>query len=127
MTVTNDACAKSTQALPPGPVLCGGRDTAAPGSRIEQAPPFGETANWSCRDLETANVGHAEISAQRRCGRRIIRQSGWRASLVALALVSLFGHAACTGSPATLALRPDFEVKTSVGIASVSIREHCLG
>ena len=38
-------------------------------------------------------------------------------------LVLLFGLAACTGSPASLALRPDFEVMTPAGIASVSIRE----
>ena len=30
---------------------------------------------------------------------------------------------ACTGSPATLALQPDFDVATSAGPASVSIRE----
>ena len=35
MTVTNDACAKSTQALPPG--LCGGRDTAPRFSHRAQA------------------------------------------------------------------------------------------
>jgi hypothetical protein len=40
----------------------------------------------------------------------------------ALALAALFGPGACTGSPATLALRPDFEVKTLGGIDSVSIR-----
>src|SRR5437868_4782950 len=39
------------------------------------------------------------------------------------ALVLLSGLAACTGSPATLALQPDFEVMTPAGIASVSIRE----
>jgi hypothetical protein len=52
----------------------------------------------------------------------IIRPSGSRASVIALALVSMFGPAACTGSPTTLALRPDFEVKTLGGIAGVSIR-----
>jgi hypothetical protein len=39
----------------------------------------------------------------------------------------LVGLAACTGSPATLALRPDFEVKTSAGVASVNIRESLPG
>jgi hypothetical protein len=38
-------------------------------------------------------------------------------------LLLLSGLAACTGSPATLALRPDFEVMTPAGVASVSIRE----
>jgi hypothetical protein len=35
--------------------------------------------------------------------------------------------ASCTGSPATLAMRPDFEVMTPAGVASVSIREAPLG
>jgi hypothetical protein len=39
------------------------------------------------------------------------------------ALLLLFGLASCTGSPATLALQPDFEVMTPAGIASVSIRQ----
>lgn len=39
------------------------------------------------------------------------------------ALLLLSGLAACTGSPATLALQPDFEVMTPAGIASVSIRQ----
>ena len=38
-------------------------------------------------------------------------------------LLLLSGLAACTGSPATLALQPDFEVMTPEGIASVSIRQ----
>jgi hypothetical protein len=46
-----------------------------------------------------------------------------RASAVGLALGLLFGPAACTGSPSTLALQPDFEVMTTAGIASVSIRQ----
>lgn len=37
-------------------------------------------------------------------------------------LVSPIGLAACTGSPATLALRPAFEVNSPSGIASVSVR-----
>jgi hypothetical protein len=45
----------------------------------------------------------------------------------ALALAALFGPAACTGSPATLALRPDFEVKTLGGIDTVSIRDSLPG
>ncbi len=57
----------------------------------------------------------------------IIRPNGSRASVVALALMSLVGPAACTGSPATLALQPDFEVKTLGGVASVSIRESLPG
>jgi hypothetical protein len=39
------------------------------------------------------------------------------------AFLLLCGLASCTGSPATLALRPDFEVMTPAGAASVSIRE----
>jgi hypothetical protein len=39
------------------------------------------------------------------------------------AVVLLFGVAACTGSPASLASPPDFEVMTQAGVASVSIRE----
>lgn len=35
----------------------------------------------------------------------------------------LIGLTSCTGSPATLSRRPDFEVTTIAGIASVSIRE----
>ncbi len=46
-----------------------------------------------------------------------------RAAIFALALLSPFGPAACTGSAATLALRPDFVVTTSLGTASVSIRQ----
>lgn len=46
-----------------------------------------------------------------------------RASAVGLALGLLFGPAACTGSPSTLALPPDFEVMTAAGVASVSLRE----
>ena len=39
------------------------------------------------------------------------------------ALVLLSGLAACTGSPATLALQPDFEVMTPAGVASISVRQ----
>jgi hypothetical protein len=45
-----------------------------------------------------------------------------RGSVGALALMSLLGSAGCTGSPATLTMKPDFEVKTPAAIASVSIR-----
>jgi hypothetical protein len=38
-------------------------------------------------------------------------------------LLALSAVSACTGSPATLALRPDFELATRTGLASVSIRE----
>jgi hypothetical protein len=41
---------------------------------------------------------------------------------VAWSILSL-GLAACTSSSATLALRPDFDVRTPEGLASVSIRE----
>jgi hypothetical protein len=42
---------------------------------------------------------------------------------MAWAILAVLTPAACTGSPATLSMRPDFEVTTSVGTASVSIRE----
>jgi hypothetical protein len=38
------------------------------------------------------------------------------------ALLALFAVSACTGSPSTLAMQPDFEVATSAGPAAVSIR-----
>ncbi len=41
----------------------------------------------------------------------------------ACAILAVLTPVACTGSPATLSIRPDFEVTTSVGAASVSIRE----
>jgi len=43
------------------------------------------------------------------------------------ALLLLCGLASCTGSPATLALQPAFDVMTPAGIASVSIRESPAG
>jgi hypothetical protein len=39
-----------------------------------------------------------------------------------LLLLALIALSACTGSPATLAMQPDFEIATSAGPASVSIR-----
>jgi hypothetical protein len=54
---------------------------------------------------------------------RTSRQKRSLPSFTALALIALFCPAACTGSPATLALQPDFAMTTPVGIASVSIRE----
>src|SRR3978361_1446541 len=44
------------------------------------------------------------------------------ASSQLVTLILLFGLAACTGSPATLAIRPDFEIMTPAGLAGVSIR-----
>lgn len=43
--------------------------------------------------------------------------------LPALSLMLGISIAACTGSPGTLALRPDFGIATPAGIASVSIRQ----
>lgn len=40
-----------------------------------------------------------------------------------LPLLAQIAVSACTGSPATLAMRPDFQVTTPAGPASVSIRE----
>lgn len=42
---------------------------------------------------------------------------------LALSLLLAMGLGACTGSRATLALQPDFNVATPAGIASVSIRQ----
>jgi hypothetical protein len=44
-----------------------------------------------------------------------------------LLLLLGMGLAACTGSPATLAMQPDFDVATPAGTASVSIRQAPLG
>jgi hypothetical protein len=44
-------------------------------------------------------------------------------SAAVLVLSSFLGLTACTGSPATLAIPPDFEVMTPEGLASVSVRE----
>jgi hypothetical protein len=41
----------------------------------------------------------------------------------AWAMLVVLTPVACTGSPATLSMRPDFEVTTSIGTANVSIRE----
>jgi hypothetical protein len=58
---------------------------------------------------------------------RIVWRDRLRAPAAALALAALIGLSACTGSPATLALRPDFEVTTSMGVATVTIRESLPG
>jgi hypothetical protein len=58
---------------------------------------------------------------------RIVWRKGLRAPAVALALASLIGLSACTGSPATLESQPDFEVTTRIGVATVSIRESLPG
>ena len=51
-------------------------------------------------------------------------RQGWYRVVAILGVVWALGLSACsTGSPATQALRPDFEMLTSAGIASVSIRE----
>ena len=47
----------------------------------------------------------------------------WQTLSMAWSILSVLTPVACTGSPATLSMRPDFEVATSVGTASVSIRE----
>lgn len=40
-----------------------------------------------------------------------------------MSLLALSAVSACAGSPATLEMRPDFQVATAIGPASVSIRE----
>jgi hypothetical protein len=57
----------------------------------------------------------------------ILWRKGLRAPAAALAFASLIGLSACTGSPATLASQPDFEVTTRMGVATVSIRESLPG
>jgi hypothetical protein len=47
----------------------------------------------------------------------------WQKLATAWPILAVLTPVACTGSPATLSMRPDFEVTTSVGTASVSIRE----
>jgi hypothetical protein len=58
---------------------------------------------------------------------RSLRSRTLRSQLTQLkhvrAFLLLCGLASCTGSPATLALQPDFDVMTPTGAASVSIRE----
>jgi hypothetical protein len=50
-----------------------------------------------------------------------------RLSIAALAVMALIGPAACTGSPTTLALQPDFAMATSDWVTSVSIRSSLPG
>jgi hypothetical protein len=55
---------------------------------------------------------------------RLITRSRQRhLSLSVVSLVLLFAVGGCTGSPETLALRPDFEITTASGVSSVSMRE----
>lgn len=59
---------------------------------------------------------------------RVASKRGFRAcrksaSAPGFAAALLLGLVACTGSPATLALPPDFAVMTTGGVAGVSIRE----
>jgi hypothetical protein len=51
------------------------------------------------------------------------RRSRLRLLIVMITLQPLFGVTGCTGSPATLALDPSFEIQTPIGLAGVSIRE----
>src|SRR5689334_3646246 len=70
------------------------------------------------RDAWPAAVsGAKEAGAMANAARAI---AAGRACTVPLLLLGL---AACTGSPAALALRPEFEVMTPAGVASVSIRQ----
>jgi hypothetical protein len=50
-----------------------------------------------------------------------------RRLLTAIAMGTLICTAACTGSPATLALQPDFAMNTSAGLANVSFRQSMPG
>ena len=63
----------------------------------------------------------ASVNARNLVSARTTRPSGSRPPVVALALVLLFGPAACAGSHAR-APRSDFEVNALGGIASVGIR-----
>ena len=74
---------------------------------------------------------HCNLAAQMRAPTMVSPKWLGRGHLstvaVGLALVLLLGAASCTGSPATLALPPDFEVITPAGVVSVSIRQAPLG
>jgi hypothetical protein len=69
----------------------------------------------------------ASVSARTLASVRIAEQNRPRLSVVALAVMALLGPAACTGSPTTLALQPDFAMATSEGVTSVSVRNSLPG
>jgi hypothetical protein len=69
----------------------------------------------------------ASVIARAIASVRITGSNRRRPSSVALALGLLISPAACTGSPTTLALQPDFTMATPVGITSVSVRESLPG
>jgi hypothetical protein len=62
------------------------------------------------------------VSARILASARIVGTNRPRLPIVAFVVVTLIGPAACTGSPTTLALQPDFAMATSEGLTSVSIR-----
>jgi hypothetical protein len=70
---------------------------------------------------------NASVIARTLVSARITGPGRSRPSFVALALGVLIVLAACTGSRTTLALPPDFLMRTPAGIASVSIRESLPG
>src|SRR5437870_1462977 len=67
------------------------------------------------------------VSAMTKLSRPVCRPYGpaclARAGACTRSLLLLLGLAACTGSPASVASRPDFEVMTPAGLANVSIRQ----
>jgi hypothetical protein len=69
----------------------------------------------------------ARVWASTMVSPKLLGRGRLSALAVGLALVLLLGAASCTGSPATLALPPDFEVMTQAGVASVSIRQSLPG
>lgn len=69
--------------------------------------------------LESKHSGRTDTPVSGLARRLQLR---WRRA-PGLVLAPLLGLAACTGSPATLASQPDFEVSTGAGPASVSIRQ----
>jgi hypothetical protein len=62
------------------------------------------------------------VSARPFASARIAERNQPRLSAIALAMMALLALAACTGSPTTMALQPNFAMATSDGITSVSVR-----
>jgi hypothetical protein len=91
--------------------------------RVPPAPTHPRGRHFELIRGIVSNIKAAGLSADRWNFRRVI--PGALAHTCALPL--LCGLASCTGSPATLALQPAFDVMTPAGIVSVSIRESPAG
>src|SRR3984957_9602760 len=83
-----------------------------------------DCARWRPADSCDATMrSSASMIAQTVVFGRVAGPNRSRPSFVALALGLLIGPAACTGSPTTVALQPDFAIKTSAGNARGGRRE----